>query len=798
MSYADPKPPQMHGYQDAGYHPYPQSFTGASQHQGNTPAQINSMAVTTNSATSHNFMYPPPSVISYEPNSGLFGSKVVIKVSSQQDITLITPQPYFYVTFGSRRCDAQVQKEAQDQNGCIYSVYADAPPFMETGSQSASVPIALMIEGVSNIESPTVSIGQFYYHDPRTTGAEGPAEVVTGTKAAKSPESQASPSQQLKHDMASESTYTSGYPSAPSQHQPPPPPPPQPSSSYSTSGYSNNNPPPSTNNMIGAYRSTSSFNDPLIRTSSIRSPAWSPYPGGHLDATRSPGIGHTTIPRANPLTPLSGPAGAGGAPMLIRTSTIQNVSGSPGGSAYNPYALYPNKAHLKIQGDLDIMGEAWTPEEVENRRRIVLFKKTQSGSTLSVNFRPVSVTERPANSICISCIWWAEKGECFVTSVDTIHLLEQLLAAPARFTVEEKNRIRRNLEGFHPLTVSKAKAESEEFFKIIMAFPNPKPRNIEKDVKVFPWKVLGQALKKIISKYSASPSSTMPPAGGHGMMPVNAMGSGYPSLPPTPTEPMVPHQQYASHQPPQQHDLQSPRSVSGSSHSWVQYGTAGRTLSPVGGGIRDSPQSNLRMPLPHGYHDGRQQQPVTTVSAYTMPSTAPRWETGYPATADTGAAPAYQTHGVAAPASHAPTSLDPTDQSIGDRSLHIHRLGTGLAAAAIVQFTRPLSAFAISTHGSKPNQTKPNGRNLSMLHQQSVLGTQVFIFWWFAASFLVAPTLPWGTLATCAACDIRHLIWLGWVHHRSGDWDTIILHSGIDTMHNICVTRHIQTCQTPF
>ena len=41
-----------------------------------------------------------------------------------------------------------------------------------------------------------------------------------------------------------------------------------------------------------------------------------------------------------------------------------------------------------------------------------------------------------------------------------------------------------------------------------MGFPNPKPRNIEKDVKVFPWKILAHALKKIISKYSASYSST--------------------------------------------------------------------------------------------------------------------------------------------------------------------------------------------------------------------------------------------------------------------------------------------------
>jgi hypothetical protein len=83
--------------------------------------------------------------------------------------------------------------------------------------------------------------------------------------------------------------------------------------------------------------------------------------------------------------------------------------------------------------------------------------------------------------------------------VDAIYLLEALVGL--RFSVEEKNRIRRNLEGFRPITVSKNKAGAEDFFKLVMSFPNPKPRNIEKDVKVFPWKIFGTALKKIIGKY---------------------------------------------------------------------------------------------------------------------------------------------------------------------------------------------------------------------------------------------------------------------------------------------------------
>ena len=161
--------------------------------------------------------------------------------------------------------------------------------------------------------------------------------------------------------------------------------------------------------------------------------------------------------------------------------------------------MYQTKAVLKIEGDLDKMSDDWTPEESDAKRRLVEFKRSQHGSTITTSFAPVAPEARATRSICVSCIWWEDKDECFITSVDTIYLLEQLVNV--RFTVEEKNRIRRNLEGFRPLTVSKAKQDSEEFFKVIMGFPNPKPRNIEKDVKVFPWKILAHALKKIISKY---------------------------------------------------------------------------------------------------------------------------------------------------------------------------------------------------------------------------------------------------------------------------------------------------------
>ncbi|CAM0139025.1 unnamed protein product [Umbelopsis sp. WA50703] len=173
---------------------------------------------------------------------------------------------------------------------------------------------------------------------------------------------------------------------------------------------------------------------------------------------------------------------------------------------YASYSGLLNKANLKIIGDLDTMAQAWTAEEWNARRRLVQFWRRQDGNEIHCDFQAVQQADRQPNSIVVSCIFWQERNDCFITSVDCIYLLESLIGV--RFTVEEKNRIRRNLEGFRPLTVSKCKPDSADFFKLIMSFPNPKPRNIEKDVKVFPWKTLPYALKKIIGKYTASYSST--------------------------------------------------------------------------------------------------------------------------------------------------------------------------------------------------------------------------------------------------------------------------------------------------
>ncbi|ORX93627.1 hypothetical protein K493DRAFT_302555 [Basidiobolus meristosporus CBS 931.73] len=177
---------------------------------------------------------------------------------------------------------------------------------------------------------------------------------------------------------------------------------------------------------------------------------------------------------------------------------------------YNGYSPVLKKASLTFKGHLEEMTRNWTPEESMSKRRLVQFGRSHQDNTIECSFEAVAPADLLPNSIVVSCIYWEQKNDFYITSVDCIYLLESLIAV--RFTVEEKNRIRRNLEGFRPLTISKCKQECADFFKLIMSFPNPKPRNIEKDVKVFPWKVLPDALRKIVGKYrflqTASYSST--------------------------------------------------------------------------------------------------------------------------------------------------------------------------------------------------------------------------------------------------------------------------------------------------
>ncbi|KAI9812342.1 MAG: hypothetical protein M1826_002910 [Phylliscum demangeonii] len=469
-----------------------------------------------------------PVVQAFSPSQGTSGTRVTIYLCTVYDPET-PPRLTLSVMFGSQYAPSSLTALDPDGQVLRYLLESNAPPFASTGWADPDVPILLRVGDETGSSIGPFDVGTFTYHAPKAESgyelAPGPTATTRKRKSSIDPdplaiaskrpsyqnlrarsfdeiptfayspiEGAAYPAYLAAEDLGSASPSIADLAAA---HAPFPFPPHASARNFS---------------LPFSYASTVSAPSPGHTVS--RAPSWSSaYSDASSQPSQSPAM-TAPVPMTRAGSQQLAPPPAHSNPPLIRTSTISQAAGpamaamaSPlAGQAFNPYTMYPHKAVLKIDGDLDAMAKRWTLDEWEAKRRLVQFQRQQNGNTIFASFEAVTASERGAHSICVSCIWWEEKGECFITSVDTIYLLESLVAV--RFTVEEKNRIRRNLEGFRPLTVSKGKPDSEAFFKLIMAFPNPKPRNIEKDVKVFPWKIVAHALKKIIGKYSASYAST--------------------------------------------------------------------------------------------------------------------------------------------------------------------------------------------------------------------------------------------------------------------------------------------------
>lgn len=437
------------------------------------------------------------------PSQGTAGSTILLHLRTKFDLANEPEPRKFAFMFGSKRCDAALQKLDQAGDYYNYALSVQVPPFPLTNTWDPTMMLKLRMEDMHSKLLHEVDAGKFTFTDmsPTLTYYSSSPELAkkrkfstefgeaqdyadNSAKRANTFRVQAKPrSMSTTYSAASASPLPVPSPLANAYGY---------SSGYDLGKQSSYTPQLSQKSLYavpsGISMPQTDMKPPQMSPSL---PAYSQYSS---IAQRSPASVAATPTRSVMASPSALPP-----PVLVRATTLPQAGGGSTGQAFNPYLMYPSKAVLKIEGDLNSMTENWTQEELEAKRRLVQFERSQSGSTITTTFTPVTPEARPQRSICVSCILWEEKDECFITSVDTIYLLEQLVNV--RFTVEEKNRIRRNLEGFRPQTVSKAKADSEEFFKVIMGFPNPKPRNIEKDVKVFPWKILSHALKKIISKY---------------------------------------------------------------------------------------------------------------------------------------------------------------------------------------------------------------------------------------------------------------------------------------------------------
>ena len=462
-----------------------------------------------------------PEITSYAPQRGPQGSDVSVYIQSLHDFT-ISPRFIVSLMFATRRCGSTLTRIDPQGPYYQYVLTAKSPPLATTGWPNPRVPLRMQVYEESGIEAGVLDVGEYTYMDGISYQPQASPQDLSRKRkiSIDSAEGMKIPSKRTSNQQL-QGRGVEGYGSSPYVHGE--------GSAYpqvsqpitvdsvhgSLASYGRSESQQSFHQSDSSRRVSQNFSASTpssqshMKIASPRTPSWSPAYTAMSKSSRAPGLTATSASRISAMPSPSASIN----PPLIRTSTLQQspspavvpAAASTSGS-FNPYAMYPHKAVLKISGDLDSMAEDWSADEWAAKRRIVQFWRSQSGSTINTNFKPVAPEDRPPNSICISCIWWEERNECYVTSVDTIYLLESLVAV--RFTVEEKNRIRRNLEGFRPMTVSKAKSDSEDFFKVIMGFPNPKPRNIEKDVKVFPWKILAHALKKIIGKYVSEDSSS--------------------------------------------------------------------------------------------------------------------------------------------------------------------------------------------------------------------------------------------------------------------------------------------------
>jgi hypothetical protein len=158
-----------------------------------------------------------------------------------------------------------------------------------------------------------------------------------------------------------------------------------------------------------------------------------------------------------------------------------------------------HRVALELQGDLRGLGKDLSNEEKARRRRLIRFIRTEEGNTIRLYFHPIRQEDYRDEDrfFVISCIYREDSHDTWCTSVDMMKLIEFI--SQEKTSDKEKGRIRRNLEFLRPTTVSRM--VRPQLFQMLMDFPMPKPRTIEKAIKLFKWNALVPGLNKVVEKY---------------------------------------------------------------------------------------------------------------------------------------------------------------------------------------------------------------------------------------------------------------------------------------------------------
>lgn len=128
----------------------------------------------------------------------------------------------------------------------------------------------------------------------------------------------------------------------------------------------------------------------------------------------------------------------------------------------------------------------WHPHELKAQRRIIeftVFREFQANLSPIVRIQWKAIEQQywqgnKGNTFAISVIAYDDKW--LITSVDVISSVECFFGT--HLCTGEKNRIRRGFEFRTPETLHKGEGS---VYALVQSFVNPKPRNIDKSVKVF-------------------------------------------------------------------------------------------------------------------------------------------------------------------------------------------------------------------------------------------------------------------------------------------------------------------------
>ena len=184
------------------------------------------------------------------------------------------------------------------------------------------------------------------------------------------------------------------------------------------------------------------------------------------------------------------------APAEDQASEPTQVSKRTLGRYDSRTGVYHDPVSVELDGDLRGLGRDLTDEEIARRRRLVKFIREEQGNTIRLSFHPIREEDYSEEFFVMSCIYREDSRDTWFTSVDMMKLIEFISQKECR---DEQSRLRRNLEFLRPTTVSRM--VKPHLFHMVMEFPTPKPRTIEKSIKLFKWSSLVAGLYKVIDKY---------------------------------------------------------------------------------------------------------------------------------------------------------------------------------------------------------------------------------------------------------------------------------------------------------